>query len=478
MKHVNRFSLHPARILALLISIIAGVTVHADTTGTASKPNIVFILADDLGQEALACYGNDLNRTPNLDRLASQGMKFNHAYATPLCTPTRVQLMTGKYNQRNYLAFGVLEKTEKTFATYLKQAGYATGIAGKWQLFGSEEQQQRAQNHEGALPEEAGFDEYCLWQVKDRGSRYKDPTITSNTSGTQTYSGKYGPDIFCDFALNFLRKHRHHPFFFYYPMALVHAPFQPTPDSPGTDYEHQGEKGSNPRFFPDQVAYMDKLVGRVVDEITSLGLAENTLIIFTGDNGTGRPITSVVMGKKIQGGKGESTKYGTNVPLIAVWPGKIKPGQVNDNLVDFTDFLPTLREVAGQATQPQDALDGLSLLKQLRGEPSAVRDHVFCYYFPQLYNDKKIIWAHDKTWKLYSDGRFYNVAQDPLEQTPLPADNLPAEAVAAKVSLSNVLKTQLAGTADQVTTSTVNTSESTPARAPEKPARRNQRKNK
>jgi arylsulfatase A-like enzyme len=455
---------HTRNLVFILLAYFPATMVSAQTTQTAlrTQPNIVFIMADDLGQEGLACYGNDVNRTPNLDRLAQRGMKFNQAYATPLCTPSRVELMTGKYNQRNYLVFGVLEKTEKTFATYLKQVGYVTGIAGKWQLLGSEEQQQRAGNHEGTLPREAGFDEFCLWQVEQLGSRYKNPTITSNTSGTQTYNGQYGPDIFCDWALSFLRKHRNQPFFFYYPMALVHAPFQPTPDSAIADYQRFGEKGSNPKYFRDQVEYMDKLVGRVVDEVTSLGLAENTLIIFTGDNGTGRRVTSLVHGQKIEGGKGQTTRYGTNVPLIAVWPGKIKPGQVNENLVDFTDFLPTLREAAGQSSHIE-GLDGISLWKQMLGEASPVREQVFCYYFPQLNNDKKVIWAHDKTWKVYSDGRFYNVAKDPTEQSPLAAGNLPPEAQSARERLTKVIQAQLAGTADETTATAVSTSVPTAA---------------
>lgn len=452
--------------MALLGLLYWGVGCAQTTITTPrTKPNILFILADDLGVETLPCYGNDVNRTPNLGRLAQQGMKFTCAHATPLCSPSRVQLMTGKYNQRNYLAFGVLEKTEKTFATYLKEAGYRTGISGKWQLLGNDEQQQRAGNHEGALPGEVGFDEFCLWQVQQRGSRYKNPTITCSTSGTHTYAGGYGPDIFSEFALSFMREHRDHPFFLYYPMVLVHPPFQPTPDSPGADYQRQGEKGSNPKFFRDQVEYMDKLVGRVVDEVTSLGLAENTLVLFTGDNGTGREITSTVKGQKIQGGKGLTTKYGTNVPLIAVWPGKIKPGQVNDNLVDFTDILPTLREAAGQTPMPKEGLDGISLLKQLRGETSRLREWVFCYYFPQLNNDKKIIWAHDKTWKLYDDDRFYNFTQDPLEQNPLSAESLSTEASTAKERLHHVIENQLAGSADQTTTTAVTTAETSAAKA-------------
>jgi arylsulfatase A-like enzyme len=395
-----------------------------------------------VGKEALACYGNDANKTPHLDALAASGIRFTRAQSTPLCSPSRVELMTGKYNNRNYLVFGIMDSAQKTFGEYLKQAGYSTGISGKWQLLGHKAERERAGGRIGTRPEQEGFDQYCLWQVEKIGSRYKDPTITSATSGTQTYTGHYGPDMFADYAVQFIRQNRDRPFFLYYPMVLTHAPFQPTPHTP--DYGAMPPKGvDDAKYFPDQVKYMDQMVGRVMDEVDRQGLTTNTLIIFAGDNGTGRQVTSPVHGQNVLGGKGQTTIYGTNVPLLISWKGKIKPGQVNDNLVDFTDFLPTFLQVVKQPVPSNAGLDGVSLLPQLLGQPGPKRDYVFCFYQPRLRNDKKSVWAHDKRWKLYADGRFLDMEKDPLERAPLTDDALTTEARQAKGRLQGVITDKL-----------------------------------
>jgi arylsulfatase A-like enzyme len=141
----------------------------------------------------------------------------------------------------------------------------------------------------------------------------------------------------------------------------------------------------------------------------------------------------------VQGAKGASTRYGTNVPLIASWPGKIKPGQVNENLVDFTDMLPTFLDVAGTSQPASAKLDGISFLPQLLGKAGPVREVVFCYYYPQLRNDKKVIWAHDKQWKLYQDGKFYNTVKDVLEEHPIPENELTQEGRQAREKLQKVI---------------------------------------
>lgn len=179
-----------------------------------NKPNIILIMADDLGYEALGTYGGTSYRTPNLDRLAEEGMRFDHCYSMPLCTPSRVQLMTGKYNNRNYIGFGLLDPKEKTFGHYMKEAGYSTYIAGKWQLLGNPNQQQLAGNKIGTTPEKAGFDDYCLWQIDQLGSRYKDPKLSTKNGGTQTYPGKYGPDIFLQKIVSFMEDNKDSPFLF------------------------------------------------------------------------------------------------------------------------------------------------------------------------------------------------------------------------------------------------------------------------
>lgn len=403
------------------------------------KPNIIFIMADDLGYETLECDGNASNHTPNLNKLANSGMRFTQAYATPLCTPTRVQVMTGKYNFRNYIGFGLLNKKETTFADLLKKEGYVVGIAGKWQLFGYKRQWKLAGGKKGSYPEEAGFDEYCLWQIDTVGSRYKDPVISSH-EGTKVYYGKYGPDIFSNFAMNFIEKYQDTSFFLYYPMVLTHAPFQPIPNTPEFNTFDVSKKISDTAYFRNMVEYMDMLVGRIIDKIHELDMDKNTLIIFTGDNGTNKNIISVVNRKMIRGDKGHPTKYGTHVPLIARWEGVIKPGQVNDNLIDFTDFLPTFMDVAGAKLPADFYSDGISFYKQLRNEKTKERKWVFGSYDPNWGSFKSATYVHNKRWKLYSDGRFYDVKNDPEELNSIPETALTPKARKAKKKLAGILE--------------------------------------
>src|SRR5438876_2276642 len=203
------------------LALLPGITAHA---ADAPKPNLILILADDLGYECLGCNGSTSYKTPALDRLAADGMRFRHCYVQPLCTPTRVQLMTGQYNVRNYIQFGLLHPEAITFGNLLKQAGYATGIAGKWQL-----------SHGFDGPGKFGFDEYCLWQLTRRPPRYANPGLEINGKEIDYKKGEYGPDLVSDYVLDFIARKKNQPFFLYYPMMLTHPPFQPTPDSKDWD---------------------------------------------------------------------------------------------------------------------------------------------------------------------------------------------------------------------------------------------------
>ena len=353
-----------------------------------ARPNIILIMADDLGYEGLSCYGSTSYSTPELDKLAETGIKFDYCYSTPLCTPTRVQLMTGKYNFRNYTEFGSLKPGEFTFGHLFQDAGYKTCVAGKWQLAG----RIKGANYrgEGTLPEDAGFDEHCLWQVKDRGSRFWDPTVQQNGRLITDLQGKYGPDIFCDYINDFVKRNKSNPFFVYFPMALTHNPFIPTPDSKDVS---QGLNKKDPKYFKDMVEYTDKLVGKMVRNLENQGLLENTLVIFTGDNGTNRQIVSRMGTQKIHGDKGNSTEAGTHVPLLVYWKGKIALGRVCSDLIDFTDFFPTLAEVANISLPKDEIFDGRSFLPQLLGEAGNPRDWVFCHYKPKWgkWNLKRLI---------------------------------------------------------------------------------------
>ncbi len=394
------------------------------------RPNLILILADDLGYETLGANGGTSYRTPALDSLAATGARFTHCYAQPLCTPTRVQLMTGQSNARNYVKFGVMDPKAVTFANVLRDAGYATCIAGKWQL-----------GTDPDLPKKFGFDEHCLWQHTRRPPRYANPGLEINGVRKDFTSGEYGPDLVSDYALDFIARKKDVPFLLYYPMMLTHAPYQPTPDSATWDPKAVGEDVNRaPKHFADMVAYMDKLLGKLVAKLDALGLRDKTLILFVGDNGTGRGTRSRMGEREVVGGKGTTTIAGMHVPLIANWPGRVLPGKVHADLVDTTDFLPTLLEAAGVAVRDGTPLDGRSFLPQLRGEKGRPRDWIYAWYSPRQGADTTVReFAFDRRYKLYRAGRFFDLNDDPEEQRPLAVASLQGEAALAARRLQDAL---------------------------------------
>ncbi len=203
------------------------------------RPNIVLIMSDDLGYEAIGANGGTSYATPILDSMASTGARFENAHVQPLCTPTRVQLMTGKYNFRNYIGFGLIAPDEITFGHLFSNAGYKTCISGKWQLHSYNPPDEMPEmRSKGQKIEDAGFDEFCVWHphhTEDKGSRYKDPIIYENGKFLQNTRDEYGEDIFADYIIEFMERNQDDPFFVYFPMALTHRPLEPTPDSPEFD---------------------------------------------------------------------------------------------------------------------------------------------------------------------------------------------------------------------------------------------------
>lgn len=389
------------------------------------KPNIILVMADDLGMETLGCYGGESYATPHLDQIANQGMRFENCYSTPLCTPSRVQLMTGKYNFRNYVGFGILDPNEKTFAHRLKAEGYQTCVVGKWQLYGNERQQELANGKHGSLPDVAGFDDWCLWQVQDRGYRYKHPTLTIKDQGTTTFNNAYGPDLFVNHLESFMQQNKDSSFFIYYPMALTHDPFQVTPvDEAFENFDPEIHPRNDTAWFGSMVEYMDHLVGRIVQKTETLGIAENTLILFIGDNGTDRKVISKWNAQRIAGRKGYPVEWGTHVPFIAYWPKTIRAGQTNKNLIDFTDFMPSLLEAATAQTTSNFFTDGISFYPQLVNEERETREWIFCSYAPNWGKFENARYAQDTEWKLYDDGRFYNFKVDLAEENPLNTSTL------------------------------------------------------
>jgi len=378
------------------------------------KPNIVLIMADDVGYEGFSCYGSSTYHTPHIDKLARTGIRFDHCYSTPLCTPSRVQMMTGKYNFRNYTEFGMLPQGETTFGNLFKEAGYRTCVAGKWQLVGHFE----GSNYKGigTHPKDAGFENYCLWQIDMLGSRYWNPVLNKDGENVENFEGQYGPDVICDYINNYIKRNKDDPFFVYYPMILPHFPFMRTPTTnPSPEEQFIDER----KHFKEMVEYADNIVGRIVKNLNELGLRENTIVLFTGDNGTMRGISSLIGSRTIIGAKGLTTDAGTHVPLVANWKGNIPEGLVCDDLIDFTDFLPTLLDIADAKAPSGFVNDGRSFIPQLFGEKGNPRDWIFCHYDPRWGNRPKRRYVQNKEWKLYGDGRIFNLKADILEENPL-----------------------------------------------------------
>ncbi len=419
----------------------------------ASRPNIVLIMSDDLGYEVLGANGGTSYQTPRLDELAQTGMRFENAHVMPLCTPTRVSLMTGKYNFRNYIGFGLIRPDEITVGHLLSNAGYNTCISGKWQLYSYNPPDQYPEyRSKGQKIEDAGFDEFCVWHAhhtEEKGSRYKNPVIFQNGTYLNDTDGKYGEDIFCDYIIDYIdrKKDDENPFFVYWPMAATHKPHEPTPDSPEwDDFDppsnrslgaktwaelEDGSWSDDPRFYADMVSYHDKVIGRLMDYLEQQGLRENTLVIYLGDNGSPDDVCSMMHEhNEICGGKGKTNDRGTHVPLICNMLGTIPSGTVQSDLIDPTDFLPTIFEAAGLNFPKEYLIDGVSFYPQLTGEKGSPRDWIFFHFEPMNKRrgessslpdeaEEKIRFARNHHWKLYETGELYDLDSDLDEDVPI-----------------------------------------------------------
>jgi len=428
-------------MLAACLILFSSCKKSGAPNNNAEKPNIVLILGDDVGYEVFTCNGGQSYVTTAVDNLASQGMRFTQCHVCPNCSPTRVEMLTGKYNFRNYIGWGNLDRSQKTIANMLHDAGYATCVAGKWQLNGGDE-----------AIHAFGFDKYLVFEpfyVDDEAIenlyRYKNPRLYENGDylPSTVTNGKYADDMFADYISNFIDSNASHPFFIYYPLSLCHMPYCPTPDDPEFSAWDPLVNPSDTTFFPSMVKYMNKKIQQVVDKIDASGLSQKTVIIFLGDNGTQREIISNYNGQRIQGGKGTTTIYGTHVPLVIKWPGAVLPNQVSTGLIDASDFLPTIADIAGINT-PENfgILDGISFYPLLSGSTERLRDWIYCYWHPQLSIPKMQAWVHDEKNKLYdttNKNLFFNINNDPLELNPIPNDQLTQSEADRKKVFQSVL---------------------------------------
>ncbi len=424
---------------------------------TVPKLNIILILADDIGYEVPTYTGGQSYSTPNIDSLAHNGMQFTQCQGSALCSPSRFMLMTGKYNFRNYHAWGIMDTSQRTIANMLKNAGYNTCVAGKWQLDGGDTSIRKF-----------GFDKYCVFNPFYSSSedvdsatsgfyldayRYKDPLLFENNAylPNSFTNGKYSEDIFGDYMSDFIDSNLHHPFFIYYPLSLCHIPFFPTPDDSEYAAFNPKKAPSNTKFFPSMVNYMDKKIGQLVQKIRSAGLENNTLIIYFGDNGTPGEIQSMFNGTSITGGKGKTIVYGTHVPLIFYLPGRIAPHSVSNNLIDFTDFLPTIADIAGINLPHYGPLDGLSFYSSIFGLTGPVREWSFCHFDPMHgpgkgnQPDTFVRYVQTVNYKLYDstgsvrDTTFFNLFLDPAQKKPKSANTLTTYEIKTKNEFKQVL---------------------------------------
>jgi arylsulfatase A len=403
------------RFVTLLIAALAA---GGPTADASSRPNILFILADDYGIDGLGCYGSDRfqHKTPHLDELAKSGTRFQRAYSTPICGPSRCLLITGRYGFHsgglsNDSADRPKPTVEPSLAKVLTQAGYVTGMAGKWRQM-------------GGTAGEWGFDEYLMSDIA--GSPSQILGYLENGRHVQKPDGAYYPDVQQAFALDFLRRHRDDRFFFYYASHLVHDPIVATPDTkPG--------KSSKGTLYDDNVAYLDKQVGELVAELDKLHLLKRTMIVFASDNGT--DLTrgpSTINGHCPVGGKRSMSEGGAHVPLIVSWPGMTPANRVLDDLVDFTDLLPTLAEVAGANLPAGVQFDGHSFAPQLRGANGTPREWIFVQLGSQWY-------VREDAWKLNNSGELFDMHEAPFEEKLVPPEAADAVAIAARKRLQGVL---------------------------------------
>ena len=416
--------------MSIRLAVCLLLTIGCVSSSIADRPNVLLIMADDVGTDAVGCYGGQSYPTPHIDALAAGGMKFNHGYAMPVCHPSRICLMTGRYPFRFGAAgqkWGGYPKTAEgnSIGDVMKNGGYAAAVAGKWQLC--------MLKNDHMHPERTGFDEWLLFGWHE-GGRFHDPLLYETGEHGKNVKGHYGPDLYVDFLTKFMAKsaEKGQPFFAYYPMALCHPVTNDLQDRHVAYY-----RDGRWMTYGEMVASMDDMVGRLVSFLEKSGLRESTLIIFTTDNGTTgtcylhvdeqgtmvkNKVVSVRNDQVIPGGKGKTDDTGTRVPLIANWPAKIAAGVEVEDMADLTDILPTIREVAGMDSDGIER-DGISYAPVLLGTPELRERREWVYV-----EHRKKRCVRSSRWKLYAGGRFYDLEKDPLERSPLNPERLSGDA--------------------------------------------------
>ncbi|MCZ6672561.1 MAG: arylsulfatase [Verrucomicrobia bacterium] len=411
------------------VFIFASCKAKSSNSVQPSRPNIIYIMADDLGYADLGSFGSKKIKTPNIDQLAREGTRYTQFYAgSPVCAPARCVLMTGLHAGHALIrsnspkvggqleVFGEgsmrlsLTGKEATVASILKNGGYATGISGKWGI---------GEPNSNAQPTQMGFDEWLgylnqnhapyyftdfLWRNEERQS------IPENENGNREV---YSNDLMRDFAIDFIQDHRSEPFFLYLPFTIPHSHME----VPSLDEYADKDWPEDAKIYAAMVSRLDSYVGNIVDELERLGIADNTAVFFTSDNGPVNNDRTVFFdsaaGKR--GTKGTVYEGGLSVPLIVKWPGVVSKGDTDDTPWMFVDVFPTFIDMAGESYSGN--LDGVSLLPTILGENQDLSDRFLYWEFPR---DR--LWQAGRlgNWKGVRHGmdqplELYDLQKDPFE---------------------------------------------------------------
>lgn len=426
-------------VLAALLALLGGVAIAAD------KPNVVFIFADDLGWTDLGCQGSKYYESPNIDRLATQGMRFTSGYTCgPNCQPTRAAFMSGQYGSRTgvYTVGGIdrfnwktrplrpvdnvqqLPLDRVTPGQAMKAAGYTTALFGKWHLG------QMGKFHPG----QRGFDD----AITSMGKHFNFATQPK----VDIPKGTYLADFLTDKAIDFITRNREKPFFLCLHHFGVHSPYEAKPDLIKKFKEKSGVGGHNDPVYAAMIASVDESVGRVMKTLDDLNLSEKTLVIFTSDNGgVGGYVREKINARDttdnapLRGGKGMLYEGGIRVPYVFRWPGTIKPGTTSDEPILSVDLFPTLLDLAGGKAPAKQPLDGVSYLSLLKGEKSTLGREAIYWHFPGYLGAGQGTWRTTPAgairmgeWKLqefFETGKveLYNLKDDIGEKKDLAASN-------------------------------------------------------
>ncbi len=401
-------------ILSISVVLLVYTAVGAEDP-SPPRPNFIFVMADDYGIDQVACYGSDRYETPNIDSLAEQGIRFTNAYCQPNCGTTRRTFFTSQYvfqhGDMRRLHRGRPEYTPETMphiGQMLRDAGYQVGAFGK--------------------VGEGGNDAYDEIFDTDNGKAYWRTSLSHNGQKITYDEPVYSQDEIQKYAFAFMEANQDVPFFVYYSLNLPHVPIDPTPTT--------AEGATAEEINDDMNRYIDKYVGELMTKLDELGIADKTVLIFTGDNGTANGASTIQGGRRIMGGKGSLLVGGSNVPLIIRWPENIAPGRVEDDLTDFTDFLPTFAYLAGAEMPTQFPIHGQNMAGLWLGQPYEKREYIFV--------QTNIEWfIRGEDYWLTHDGRFFETRLLPFEMPELDVENLTPKQQAAYDRLDHIMNQEL-----------------------------------